>query len=78
MDKEDEIIQEETTQRGRKPHVFAFETNITNTLNQAMQDLKAEEMQIKKFEYDPEIRKLQLKQLKKVVKDLSKIYMKCI
>ena len=30
-----------------------------------MQDLKAEEMQIKKYEYDPEIRKIQPKAIKK-------------
>ena len=73
---EESIIEQK--KRGRKPRAYTFQTNITDALNQAMQDLRAEELKIKKYEYDPEIRKLQLKQLKKVEKELSKIYLNCI
>ena len=70
-----EYIQEPKN-RGRNPR--SFQSNITDTLNQALQDLRTEEMQIKKYEYDADIRKMQIKQLKKVEKDLTKIYLKCI
>ena len=66
----------EPKNRGRNPR--SFQSNITDTLNQALQDLRTEEMQIKKYEYDADIRKMQIKQLKKVEKDLTKIYLKCI
>ena len=48
QEEESEIIPEEPRKRGRKAHVYTFQNNITETLNLAMADLKAEEMQIKK------------------------------
>ena len=43
----DEYEDIEPKKRGRKERVYTFQSNITDTLNQALQDLRTEEMQIK-------------------------------
>ena len=72
---EPEIIAEK--KKGRPKHTSQFSTNITENLNSLLGNLRLQEAEIRQRELDPELKKAELKNVRKMQRDLTKIYLNC-
>ena len=74
---EEEFLEEKaaTKYRGRPRITHSFQSNVTDTLNNLMGQLAIQERETKQLESDPELKREELKRLRGMQKQISKIYL---
>ena len=74
---EEEFLEEKTATkyRGRPRITHSFQSNVTDTLNNLMGQLAIQERETKQLESDPELKREELKRLRGMQKQISKIYL---
>ena len=74
---EEEFLEEKTATkyRGRPRITHSFQSNVTDTLNNLMGQLAIQERKTKQLESDPELKREELKRLRGMQKQISKIYL---
>ena len=74
---EEEFLEEKTATkyRGRPRITHSFQSNVTDTLNNLMGQLAIQERETKQLESDPELKREELKRLRAMQKQISKVYL---
>ena len=73
MPEEDEYI--EKRQRGKPTHNYLFKSNIVENLNNLLGNLRLQEAEIKQRELDVDLKRSELKKVRKMQRDISRIYL---